>query len=150
MKSQNLAIANYTDTENIKNIYSQNGTYLFSVKLSEGKHDNIFINIQFICWIFASFFFLLFVHNICFMMAKSGKPWLSIAFFAFILILTLCGSADQLAGQPVESGFVQSEVLCFQPYPTEPLGLYDDDLLCYLAGLLHSVGIELLAYSDSL
>lgn len=88
MKSQNLAIANYTDTENIKNIYSQNGTYLFSVKLSEGKHDNIFINIQFICWIFASFFFLLFVHNICFMMAKNGKPWLSIAFFAFILILT--------------------------------------------------------------
>lgn len=88
LKSDNLAIADYTDTENIKNIYSNNGSYLFSVKLSEGKHDNIFINIQFICWIFASLCFLIFVHNVSYMTAKNGRPWLSIAFFALILMLT--------------------------------------------------------------
>lgn len=88
LSTNNLTIADYTDTENIKNIYSKNGSYLFSVKLNPGKHDNIFMDIQFICWIFASICFLILVNNICLMIAKNGKPCFSLAFFAFTLVLT--------------------------------------------------------------
>src|SRR5690606_20339060 len=86
--TNNLTIADYTDTENIKNIYSKTGAYLFSVKLNQGKHDNIFMDIQFMCWVFASICFLILVNNICLMIAKNGRPWFSLAFFTFTLILT--------------------------------------------------------------
>jgi len=88
ISTNNLTIADYTDTENIKNIYSENGSYLFSVKLNQGKHDNIFMDIQFICWVFASICFLILVNNICLMIARKGKPWFSLVFFALTLILT--------------------------------------------------------------
>jgi len=88
IKTDNLTIAEYNDTVNVKNIYSKTGSYLFSVKLNPGKHDNIFMNIQFICWIFASLCFVILVNNICYMQAKNGKPWFSIFFFVATLILT--------------------------------------------------------------
>lgn len=88
ISTNNLKIADYQDPNNVKNIYSKNGSYMFSVKLNEGKHDNIFMDIQFICWIFASICFLILVNNICLMIAQSGKPWFSLIFFAFTLILT--------------------------------------------------------------
>ncbi|MGH2623000.1 MAG: sensor histidine kinase, partial [Sphingobacterium sp.] len=88
IKTDNLTIAEYRDTVNVKNVYSKNGSYLFSVKLNPGKHDNIFMNIQFICWIFASLCFVILVNNICYMLAKEGRPWFSILFFTATLILT--------------------------------------------------------------
>ena len=88
IKTNNLTIADYTDTENIKNIYSKTGAYLFSVKLNPGKHDNIFMDIQFVCWIFASICFIILVNNICLMLAKQGRPWFSVFFFGLILVLT--------------------------------------------------------------
>ena len=88
INTNNLTIADYTDSENIKNIYSKNGSYLFSVKLNQGKQDNIFMDIQFICWVFACICFLILVNNICLMIAKRGKPWFSLIFFTLTLILT--------------------------------------------------------------
>lgn len=90
--TNNLTIADYSDTENIKNIYSKNGSYLFSVKLNPGKHDNIFMTIQFLCWVFATFTFLILVNNICYLLARNGRPWISI--FAFLVILTLTRVVD--------------------------------------------------------
>lgn len=88
IKTNNLTIADYTDSENIRNIYSKNGSYLFSVRLNQGKHNNVFMDIQFLCWIFASICFIILVNNICLMMARQGYPWASIVFFALTLVLT--------------------------------------------------------------
>lgn len=86
LKTNNIDIAKYTDTKLVKNIYSLEGNYLFSVKLKEGKYDNIFINLQFICWILAVFCFIILINNICLLLTKAGYAWLSIGFFAFTLI----------------------------------------------------------------
>lgn len=88
IKTNNLTIADYTDSEQIRNIYSKDGSYLFSVRLNQGKHDNIFMDIQFLCWIFASICFIILVNNICLMWAKNGHPWASVVLFAFTLIFT--------------------------------------------------------------
>lgn len=88
IKTDNLTIAEYNDSGTVKNVYSKDGSYLFSVKLKEGKQDNVYMNIQFMCWIFASIFFIILVNNICLMVAKDGQPWFSILFFAVILALT--------------------------------------------------------------
>ncbi len=84
--NNNLEIADYTDTRNIQNVYSKDGTYLFSVKLKEGKHDNIYIFLQFICWVAAMFCFIILAHNICLSLAKKGFAWTSIAIFGLVLI----------------------------------------------------------------
>ena len=88
ISTNNLEVADYNDKETVKNIYSKNGSYLFSVKLKEGKQDNIYMTIQFICWVFASICFIILVNNICLMLAKNGRPWFSILFFAITLALT--------------------------------------------------------------
>ncbi|MBE8713521.1 ATP-binding protein [Sphingobacterium hungaricum] len=85
--NDNLALANYADTDNIRNIYSTDGTYLFSVKLKDGKHNNIYLNIQFACIILAMFTFLILANNVCMMLARKGKPILSIVIFGLILLL---------------------------------------------------------------
>ena len=49
---KNIEIATYNDTNNIRNIYSKDNNYLFSVKLNEGKKDiftstcNSFVGLQ--------------------------------------------------------------------------------------------------------
>src|SRR5690606_40139061 len=48
--TRNIDIASYTDTVAIKNIYSNEGSYLFSVKLKDGNHENIYTILQFFCW----------------------------------------------------------------------------------------------------
>lgn len=88
IKTNNLTIADYTDSEQIRNIYSKDGSYLFSVRLNQGKHDNIFMDIQFLCWIFASICFIILVNNICLMWAKNGHPWASVVLFTLTLIFT--------------------------------------------------------------
>lgn len=82
----NLEIAGYDDNKNIRNIYSKDGTYLFSVKLIEGKKDNLFMNLQFFCWIAAWVCLIILANSICVHLAKNGKTWLGIILFAAVLI----------------------------------------------------------------
>ncbi|WP_216629107.1 ATP-binding protein [Sphingobacterium lumbrici] len=86
LKTENLEIAEFNDTGSIRNIYSKNKTYLFSVKLKPGKHNNIFIQIQFICWIFGTLLFTILMSNICYELAKKGRSWLSVLLFAAVII----------------------------------------------------------------
>ncbi|WP_165793102.1 ATP-binding protein [Sphingobacterium haloxyli] len=82
----NLEIAQYDDNKNIRNIYSKDGGYLFSVKLIEGKKDNLYISLQFICWVTALVCLLILTNSIAVYLAKRRKTWLGIILFASVLI----------------------------------------------------------------
>ena len=83
----NIEIAQYNDDKHIRNIYSKDKSYLFSIKLTDGKKDNIYITLQFICWVSALICFLILINSICFHVAKNGHPWLAILLFLAVLIL---------------------------------------------------------------
>ena len=83
----NIEIAQYNDDKNIRNIYSKDQSYLFSVKLIDGKKDNIYITLQFICWVAAMVCFLILVNSICLHIVKNGRPWLAVLLFLAALIL---------------------------------------------------------------
>ncbi|MFD1769386.1 ATP-binding protein [Sphingobacterium suaedae] len=84
---RNIEIAQYDDNDNIRNIYSKDNNYLFSVKLRSGKKDNIYINLQFFCWVSALICLIILTNSICLHFAKNGRAWLGILLFAAILIL---------------------------------------------------------------
>lgn len=84
--SRNIDIASYTDTVTIKNIYSNEGSYLFSVKLKEGEHENTYTILQFFCWLLAWIALLIFFNSLCLHIAKTGRPWWSI-----LLLLSVLG-----------------------------------------------------------
>ncbi|TDQ81233.1 ATP-binding protein [Sphingobacterium yanglingense] len=84
LKTDNLRFANLGDSENIKNIYAKDNTFLFSVKLKEGKHNSIFLKIQLICWILGTLCFVIWVNGACLTLARRGYPFLSV----IILLLT--------------------------------------------------------------
>ncbi|ERJ60531.1 ATP-binding protein [Sphingobacterium paucimobilis] len=84
LKTDNLRLANFGDSENIRNIYAQDNSFLFSVKLKEGKHNSIFLKIQLICWILGTLCFVIWVNGTCLQLARKGYPSLSV----IILILT--------------------------------------------------------------
>ncbi len=75
--SRNIDIASYTDTVTIKNIYSNEGSYLFSVKLKDGEHENAYTILQFFCWLLAWIALLIFFNSLCLHMAKTGRAWWS-------------------------------------------------------------------------
>ena len=81
----NIDIAQYDDDKNIRNIYSKMGNYLFSVKLMDGKKDNIYINLQFFCWVSALICLLILSNSIAVHWAKKGKPWLGMLLFFSVL-----------------------------------------------------------------
>lgn len=83
---KNLEIAQYDDDKNIRNIYSKDDNYLFSVKLIEGKKDNIYINLQFFCWVAALVCLIILTNSIAVHLAKRGKVWLGVILFAGILV----------------------------------------------------------------
>lgn len=83
LKADNIRLANLGDSENIRNIYAKDNTFLFSVKLKEGKHNSIFLKIQLICWILGTLCFVIWVNGACLNLARKGYPFLS------VLILTL-------------------------------------------------------------
>lgn len=83
---KNLEIARYDDNKNIRNIYSKDGDYLFSVKLIEGKKDNLYINLQFFCWVAALICLIILTNSVAVYLAKKGKTWLGIILFASILV----------------------------------------------------------------
>lgn len=91
--SKNLEIAEFGDSDNIRNIYSKDDSYLFSVKLNQGTHNSIFISIQLICWILATIAFIVLIQGFCLEMAHKGHPWWSIIVltvtFFFVRLLDL-------------------------------------------------------------
>src|SRR5690606_18994861 len=83
---KNIEIAKYDDEKNIRNIYSKDGQYLFSVKLIEGKKDNIYINLQFFCWLAALICIMVLSHSVCLHIAKTGQAWLAALLFIAVLV----------------------------------------------------------------
>ncbi len=83
---KNIEIAKYDDEKNIRNIYSKDGQYLFSVKLIEGKKDNIYINLQFFCWLAALICIMVLSHSVCLHIAKKGQAWLAALLFIAVLV----------------------------------------------------------------
>ncbi|WP_294185939.1 ATP-binding protein [uncultured Sphingobacterium sp.] len=90
--SRNIDIASYTDTVAIKNIYSKEGSYLFSVKLKDGEHENAYTILQFFCWLLALIAWLIFFNSLCLHMAKTGRAWWSI--LLLLAIFSLVKFAD--------------------------------------------------------
>lgn len=83
---KNIDIANYDDSENIRNIYNKANEYLFSIKLIDGKKDNIYINLQFICWLTALICILILSNSICIHIAKQGQGWLAAILFLSVML----------------------------------------------------------------
>lgn len=87
LNANNLTIASLTDNEQIRNIYSLENTYLFSVKLKEDKYDNIYLKIQLLCWGLATICFAIIMNSISLSLARRKKPLLSISLMAVTFIL---------------------------------------------------------------
>lgn len=85
--TRNIDIASYTDTVAIKNIYSNEGSYLFSVKLKDGEHENIYTILQFFCWLLAWIALLIFFNSLCLHMAKTKRAWWAIVLLVGIFVL---------------------------------------------------------------
>lgn len=77
-----LQVSKFGDSDDIRNIYSQGGQYLFSVKLKNGKYNNIYLNIQLICWVLGTICCVILISSICVNIARNGKPILSIIILA--------------------------------------------------------------------
>ena len=73
-----LQIAKFGDTEEIRNIYSQDNKYLFSVKLKGNKYNNIYLSIQLLCWVLGTICYVILISTICVSLARRNKPLLSI------------------------------------------------------------------------
>ncbi|MEJ5148629.1 MULTISPECIES: HAMP domain-containing sensor histidine kinase [Sphingobacterium] len=72
-KSTNIEIADYDDNVSIKNIYSKDKTYLFSIKLKSGQVQNIFSILQTLCWILAATCFITLIHNLAKLLVNKEK-----------------------------------------------------------------------------
>lgn len=83
----NIEIAQYNDNKNIRNIYSNDNSYLFSIKLKDGKKDNIYIDLQFICWVLAIVCLIILMNSICLHYAKNGRAWLAVILFFSVLVI---------------------------------------------------------------
>ncbi|MCL8000862.1 hypothetical protein M8994_21970, partial [Brucella sp. 21LCYQ03] len=70
--SDNLEIAQYSDNEIVRNVYSKGGTYLFSVKFKEGKYHNVYLTIQLLSWVLGSIILLSLINRVCITFAKKG------------------------------------------------------------------------------
>lgn len=84
---KNVEIAQYDDNGNIRNIYSKDNNYLFSIKLISGKKDNIYITLQFFCWVAALICIVVLTNSVCLHFAKKDHAWLSVLLFTAVLIL---------------------------------------------------------------
>src|SRR5690606_39984371 len=77
-----LQVAKFGDSDDIQNIYSIDNDYLFSVKLKSNKYNNIYLNIQLICWVLGTICCVILISIICVNIARNGKPILSIIILA--------------------------------------------------------------------
>ncbi|MGN0001943.1 MAG: ATP-binding protein [Sphingobacterium composti] len=85
--STQLQIAKFGDTEEIKNIYSINNQYLFSVKLKSNKYNNIYLNIQLFCWVLGTICCVILISSICVSVARRGQALLSIILLAITFVI---------------------------------------------------------------
>lgn len=84
IETNNLEIADYSD-HLIYNIRSMTGEYLFSVKLSEGRHDTFFSKLELAMWMLAGLSVVLLLNIMCSWLARRGWVWSSVALFACCL-----------------------------------------------------------------
>ncbi|UIR55411.1 ATP-binding protein [Sphingobacterium sp. SRCM116780] len=84
--SNNIEIADYNDSGNIKNIYSKDKTYLFSIKLKSDQVQNIFSILQTLSWILAAICFITLIHNIAKHIANKGHAIIAILLYLTALI----------------------------------------------------------------
>ena len=84
IETNNLEIAKYND-QFIYNIRSVTGEYLFSVKLTEGRHDTFFSKLELAMWLLAGFSVTLLLNIICVWLARQGWTWSSVVLFACCL-----------------------------------------------------------------
>lgn len=87
LKAGNLELANFSDSENIRNIYSKDKSFLFSVKLKAGKYNNIYIQLQFFCLIAACICFIIIITRYCYYLAINRRPIKSILLLSISLFL---------------------------------------------------------------
>ncbi len=87
LKQNNIDIASYNDIKNIRNIYSYEGKYLFSVKLKDGRKDNVYIDLQVLAWFLGVICLFFLTHSVCLQMAKKKRPWASLVLFGVLLIV---------------------------------------------------------------
>ncbi|HIX54017.1 MAG TPA: ATP-binding protein [Candidatus Sphingobacterium stercoripullorum] len=85
LSNNNLDIAEYTDTELIRNIYSLDGHYLFSVKLVQGKLVTLYDYLQILFYVLSILTLLSLGHSLCYELARKKAPWLSIVCFIALL-----------------------------------------------------------------
>lgn len=86
-KSTNIEIADYNDSVNVKNIYSKDKTYLFSIKLKSGQVQNIFSIVQTLCWILAATCFITLIYNLAKLLVNKGKITAGIILYLTALIV---------------------------------------------------------------
>lgn len=84
IETNNLEIADYDD-HLIYNIRSITGEYLFSVKLSEGRHDTFFSKLELAMWMLAGLSVVLLINIMCIWLSRRGWVWLSVVLFACCL-----------------------------------------------------------------
>lgn len=82
-----LQVAKFGDTDEIRNIYSVDKNYLFSVKLKSNKYNNIYLNIQLLCWVLGTICCVILISSICVSMAKRGRPFLSIVLLSTTFLI---------------------------------------------------------------
>lgn len=85
-KSNNIEIADYNDSGNIKNIYSKDKTYLFSIKLKSGQVQNLFSVLKTLSWILAAICFITLIHNIANLLVNNGKVILGVILYLTALV----------------------------------------------------------------
>src|SRR5690606_12725839 len=85
IETNNLEIADYDD-HLIYNVRSTTGEYLFSVKLSEGRHDTFFSKLELAMWMLAGLSITLLLNIICIWLARRGWVWSSVVLFACCLV----------------------------------------------------------------
>ena len=85
--SDNLEIAQYSDNDIVRNVYSKGGSYLFSVKFKEGKYHNVYLTIQLLSWVLGSIILLSLINRGCSMLAKKGYAWVSVVVMVAVLAL---------------------------------------------------------------
>lgn len=87
LDADNLVIANFNDSENIRNIHALDGSFLFSVTLKPGKYNNIYIQLQLLCWVIATLSLITVITSLSLELARHQKPLQSIILLGITLFI---------------------------------------------------------------
>lgn len=115
--TNNLEIANYDDTEYVKNVYSTSGTYLFSVKHKTGKIHNSYLTIQMVLSITGILLLLILVNYFCIKLVSAGKAWYSfIPLVATVALLKFFSLEYNFIAEISNSGFFNPKHYAYNPF----------------------------------